>query len=492
MNTTRSPRIVITAVSCIGVLLFSGFVTWTSPLAQAATVVGCPTTKAALHTDIASAGNGGTVKLSCPSATSITFPTPVTITRNVTLDASGSPRAITLSGHGKTHLFNVSAGDKFTVNSLILSQGHVSAGHTNDGKGGAIYNHKSDLTVTDSTFSGNSGAQGGAIYNNGGSLNITNSTFSRNSARFFGGAIGNNGGTLTVDDSTFSRNSGAQGGAIGNNGGTLTVAHSMFSRNSGAQGGAIYNLDSIAVVTDSEFSKNSGQDSGGAIENGNGTLTVAGNTFSANSVQGFGGAIESVGNSSLTVAGSTFSANSASGHRGGAICLRGGTLTVTNSTFSGNSADQGGALWSLDTSLNIADSTFSGNLATTAGGAIFNSLGKATVTASIISDSTSGGNCQGSGITDGGYNLTDSDGNCGLSGLTDIRNTDPQVEPLAHNGGPTQTMALNPASPAIDKIPVSSGDCPKTDQRGVSRLDNSESACDIGAYEYVDTVQHAW
>ena len=167
MNTSHKPHILIIAIGCIGALLVPRFATG-SASAQTVTVVGCPTTKAALHTDIANAGNGGTVTLSCPSATTITFPTPITITRNVTLDASGSPGAITLSGHGKTHLFNINAGDKFTVNGLILSHGHVSAGHTNDGKGGAIYNHKGDLAVTDSTFSGNSGAQGGAIYNNGG------------------------------------------------------------------------------------------------------------------------------------------------------------------------------------------------------------------------------------------------------------------------------------------------------------------------------------
>jgi hypothetical protein len=51
--------------------------------------------------------------------------------------------------------------------------------------------------------------------------------------------------------------------------------------------------------------------------------------------------------------------------------------------------------------------------------------------------------------------------------------------PLADNGGPTQTHALLPSSPAID-----AGDnngCPPTDQRGVARP--SGLACDIGAYE---------
>lgn len=57
-------------------------------------------------------------------------------------------------------------------------------------------------------------------------------------------------------------------------------------------------------------------------------------------------------------------------------------------------------------------------------------------------------------------------------------------DPLASNGGPTQTLALLKGSPAIDVMPLTSALCPKTDQRGHKRPDNpKESACDIGAYE---------
>src|SRR5919197_317241 len=55
---------------------------------------------------------------------------------------------------------------------------------------------------------------------------------------------------------------------------------------------------------------------------------------------------------------------------------------------------------------------------------------------------------------------------------------DPLLLPVANNGGPTDTMALAGASPAID-----AGDpaaCPPLDQRGVARL----GVCDIGAFEY--------
>ena len=68
-----------------------------------------------------------------------------------------------------------------------------------------------------------------------------------------------------------------------------------------------------------------------------------------------------------------------------------------------------------------------------------------------------------------------------MSGSTlPLPNTNPDLGPLADNGGPTFTHALLAGSPAID---TASDDCPPpiTDQRGVTRPQGP--ACDIGAYE---------
>jgi len=107
---------------------------------------------------------------------------------------------------------------------------------------------------------------------------------------------------------------------------------------------------------------------------------------------------------------------------------------------------------------------------------------------SIVANNT-GGDCDlPSPLTDNGYNL-DSDGTCGLTMANhDLPNTNPQLGPLADNGGPTQTLALLPGSSANDTIP--SARCPSTDQRGVSRPDNGETTCDMGAYEFVDPPDH--
>jgi len=82
-------------------------------------------------------------------------------------------------------------------------------------------------------------------------------------------------------------------------------------------------------------------------------------------------------------------------------------------------------------------------------------------------------------IADGGYNIS-SDGSISFSETTSRKNLDPRLQPLASNGGPTQTMPITSTSPAVDKIPADVA-VPLTDQRGISRPQGPAS--DIGAYE---------
>ncbi|MDW8392512.1 MAG: hypothetical protein RMK84_20585, partial [Oscillochloridaceae bacterium] len=82
--------------------------------------------------------------------------------------------------------------------------------------------NKGTLTVTNSTFSGNSAAGlGGGIYNDGGTLTVTNSTFSGNSASAGGGGGGLYvpGGTATLKN-TIIANSTSGGDCVGSLSGT--------------------------------------------------------------------------------------------------------------------------------------------------------------------------------------------------------------------------------------------------------------------------------
>jgi predicted outer membrane repeat protein len=303
----------------------------------------------------------------------------------------------------------------------------------------------------------------------------------------FGGGI-YNGGTLEVVNVTFSGNSAKYGGAIYTSGfGKSTVTNSTFSGNSaGSIGGGIYNSsfsDFKSTVTNSTFSGNSASNSGGGIAN-SGLLEVTNTTISGNSA-GFGGGIDNSG--PLKVTNSTFSNNSAI--NGGGIYNREGPLGVANSTFFDNSAsNSGGGVYNSDTfaKFTVTNSTFSGNSADEGGG-IYNNgtVALATLSNTILANSLSGGNCLGFPVTDGGYNI-DSGTSCGFTQATgSLSNTNPRLDPagLQDNGGPTQTIALQPDSPAVDLVGQGACPPPTTDQRGVERP--QEEACDSGAFELV-------
>jgi CSLREA domain-containing protein len=350
------------------------------------------------------------------------------VANSLTIDGSG--QSITLDGGGTHGVLLVNTSAALTVNNLTIANGNS---NSTDTSGGAIRSN-GNVTVTNCTFSGNQAGQvGGAIFEElFHTLTVTNSTFSNNRA-FFGGAIAT-AGIATVTNSTFSGNNttligGDDGGAIAND-------------NSGFAG------QGILTITGSTFTDNSSGRSGGAIDNA-ATATVTNSTFSSNSAvsPGFGGGINNE---------------------------TGGMLTVTNSTFSGNSAPSA-----------------------TGGG--INNAGTATVTNSILAMSSSGSNCAGT-ITFGansGYNISD-DGTCGF-GSSMAANGDTIGDNvldnnllldagLANNGGPTETIAIETGSFAIDAIPTSLNTCPATDQRGGPRPDpsGSSTACDIGAFEFGD------
>jgi hypothetical protein len=266
------------------------------------------------------------------------------------------------------------------------------------------------------------------------------------------------------------------GGGVWNRG-TLNIVASTISGNRATTGSA----------TRYGFAR------GGGIMN-NGMLTISNSTLSGNSATvgctnaclAWGGGILNLG--SLTINSSTLSENSAV--TGGAIFNQDLT-SINNSTLSGNSAYGGGGIFNKGSLTSISNSTLSGNSAHAGGGGgilNYNSSGyKVTLENSIVADSPNGGNCTGT-MSSNGYNLS-SDGTCNFSSRGDLNNHDPMLGPLQNNGGPTQTMALLPGSPAIDGGNPSGctdgqGNLLKTDQRGMPRPDKEDSVgCDMGAYE---------
>ena len=391
----------------------------------------------------------------------------IALTRDITLDG-GLPKItsdITIEGNGYTISGNnrwrilYNDGGALTINDLTMTKGRVEGDIiTNaDGKvknatanpiGGAIVNWVGTVTITDSSFIGNSvEGGGGAIANWMGTLTISDSVFSDNSAEEGGGGAIINSGELSISDSVFKGNSSELGGGAITNAvdGMLSIVNSSFSGNSAERGGAIYNVGELSI-SDSSFNGNLAESLGGAIYNGeDGELSIINSAFNGNSA-----------------------------HSSGAI-TNAGELSIINSAFSGNSADFWGGAIVNDGELSISHSSFNNNLAD-AGGAIANGEdGKLRMTNSIIAGR--GGACySGSRLR---HNISNfiQDGCC-----SPAFKGDPMLGRLVmpRDGSPSY-FPLLAGSPAINA--ADDDYCPATDQIGTVRPQGA--GCDIGAIEYV-------
>ena len=107
--------------------------------------------------------------------------------------------------------------------------------------------------------------------------------------------------------------------------------------------------------------------------------------------------------------------------------------------------------------------------------------------ATIVANSGAGQDCAvqtlGGSSPDGGYSLAD-DASCGFTG-TSLSDTPAGLDPAGfrNNGGPTETIELEPGSAAIEHI-TNAAYCLPTDQRGFS----VKVPCDIGAYDGTSAI----
>ncbi|MGH9759910.1 MAG: choice-of-anchor Q domain-containing protein, partial [Blastocatellia bacterium] len=441
-------------------------------------------------------------------------------------------------------------GGSVTLTSVIiqscqsLGRGDVAGGPTGgilEARGAGLASlGTGTVMITSSTLTGNtaqggngtaganvniaSGAKGGSIYFEGGTLNIDGSQIDASSA---------NGGTGSGVPQNGMLNGGngglAQGGGVWIGGGTVTVNNTTFDGavatggNSGgggnssglagdADGGALYSLGNT-TVTNSTFhmasatggnagdafgpggfgahnASDGGSALGGAILADGGTLIVNTATFASNSSIGGNG-----GNGGQTDGGQGAHGAGGTGF-GAAIANNAGTVSIQHTTISLNNA-QGG-----NSGVNMGGANKPARLvAAGTGGGV--RVGPATVTVenTIIAGNTAANgagdttgaptpspNMDGT-VTSNGHNLLgDITGATGFTGTGDQTGANPMLAVLANNGGPTQTMALMPGSPAID-AGVASG--AMFDQRGLARTFDDPTVTnvagsdgtDIGAFE---------
>jgi hypothetical protein len=396
-----------------------------------------------------------------------------------------------------------------TYESAIANSGTltVSACYLNGNSESAIAN-SGTLTVSACnlhTYNGN-----GSCITNSGTTTIEGSDFSGGLFLGYGagapGAIDNT-GTMTISNSAFEGFYLPGTVPVIANHGVLTINYSTLSDNyvgcGPGEGGAIFNQGAL-TINNSTLNNNhvaGGDDAqgGGAIFN-QGALTINNSTLNNNHVAG---GISKIGTTVI-------------GHngRGGGIYMSAGTLSINSSTLVGNEADgggggypteystgstggqggngQGGGLYIAGGMVSINSSTFDGNNAIPGfvyrgspgagfGGGIYNAAGPSALQMydtilAYNSAITAAPDLDGS-VTSLGHNLiADTSGGSGFD-PTDLLNVDPLLGGLQDNGGPTQTIALLPGSPALNA--GDPNEIGNTDQRGVIRT----GGVNIGAYQ---------
>lgn len=429
----------------------------------------------------------------------ITFTADITLTAALPAISNPTAASITLAGDGHTltgdgaHTVLAIADDSTViVNELNVTGGSGSSGAAGTG-GGGFFN-RGDLTISESTVSGNSAALGGGILNESspGTLaktTVLSSTVSANTATS-GGAIANlsAGGEaeVSLDRVTLAGNTAQQdGGGVHNQGeqsGTarLSVVRTQVTDNESSQagGGGIANLaanGALAKLTilRSQLTGNSSATQGGglllgATSGGKSDTFINQATLAQNTALTGGGGVHqaiSGGSASFNATNFTVSGN-AGGTVGGGIVNRsdGGTagMRLIHATIAGNSATTGRGLYTA-----------------TNGGAAIVTLGSSIITGTDADCAQAGGM-----ITSANFNVA-SDASCGLSAPTDVSGVDPQILPLAANAPSTLlTHALQVNSPAVDRATQTYNGCDTTtltDERGAARMQGIR--CDSGAYE---------
>ena len=459
-----------------------------------------------------SALTGSTIDLTSGTNTG---PLVVDSNYNLTITGLGAGN-LTVSAGGASRVFdvqNTGYSPGLSISGLTIADGSSNVG------GGIYTDFNTYLTLSNSVVTGNSAT--GVFYNNGpviyfaasggglanaGQADISNSVFTGNHSTgtngpFGGGGI-DNAGKMTLSDSLVTGNDAAEYGGGIFNGGTkypvkLAVNNTTVSGNyANRGGGGVGSFDSFG----SKY---------GGSQNTINNSTITGNYADD---PGAGIALKYTrGNDRWTVSHSTISNNSQAPVGGGVSLGAGaGQFTLIDSTISGNHATYaGGGLYAsgyaqkYQNGINLQNSTIASNDSNYAGGIAFASTNGGPndkypvhqpIGSTIVADNTpndldqESGGLPGTGF-DLSFDLIENVGNADITELppgSNIFGTDPQLGPLANNGGPTQTQLPSINSPVVDKGNAPSG--LTTDQRGEPRTvdtspANANDGTDIGAVE---------
>ncbi|MGB3513322.1 MAG: calcium-binding protein [Microcoleaceae cyanobacterium] len=285
---------------------------------------------------------------------------------------------------------------------------------------------------------------------------------------------------------------------------TITGGLAFGSANGNlGDGGGIFTNEALTLSNSTVTGNTASDNAGGIYVNDIGSANILNSTISNNAANYDGGGVFAFGQTEIT--NSTINNNIAIagiGDGGGVAVF--GTTDITNSTISGNtSGGDGGGVYVKDfdpgllhySNATISNTTITNNEAPDGQGSGLASFGShitTTVTSTIISGNVNSDvdelTAHSNSIQSGGNNLIGTGTATANFHATGDQTgvTDPGLAPLADNGGPTQTHALQVGSVAID-----AGSNPlglTTDQRGSVFQRVVDGLADIGAFESGNSI----
>jgi predicted outer membrane repeat protein len=254
------------------------------PAKAAGTVINCT------YLDLTTAlTGGGVVDFNIGAPCTIVLGGAIAITANTTIQNTSNFN-VTIDGNGTYRIFSLAMNISLSIDGMAgggtggitLTQGNGGGG----GGGGAIRATAGGniVTVEDVIFLNNgaiSSGGGGAILSNG-ILSVTNSSFTGNSTNAAGGAI-YAGGATTITNSTFTNNYATGNGGAVRTFVTATITGSTFiTNNTGSSGGGIYIGGDVDIIN-TIFTDNTGSGTGQALTIDTATpVDVSGTTFTNN------------------------------------------------------------------------------------------------------------------------------------------------------------------------------------------------------------------
>ena len=435
---------------------------------------------------------------------------------------------------------NSYGGAIFAINSATVTVTGSTLSDSSAFRGGAIYARDSDISLTDSTVSGNTADRSaGGIGVNGGSLSVTRGAVNENgwepgqigvTGRVdYGGGILADGSTLSIDGTTINGNYAGYGGGggvraqditdalitgatindnvtTGYGGGVLwgafgdggaypvtgVIRDSTIDGNAASDGGGVALLVGTLAIERTTISNNTASDSygfasGGGVANFSSDLTIEQSALTNNTAN-YGGGLYFDNYSydgSTVVTNTTISGNDAGRYGGGAFLHTTPVATFNNVTISDNDSQDGGGLAVIDQltyavsgNVNLNRTLIAGNRASESGDEVW--ALQPIIFGNNFNLFGHNGITNGSafsGFTPGASDITATSDGTQPAALASI------LLPLADNGGPTtpatKTHALLAGSPAIDRGPnaaCTAAPVDGVDQRDVARNQDGNGA----------------